>query len=730
MLFLRKSAGQSSRRLVVFFILVFILALFPAQVAQANLPNPADGEPLERQVGSSAPAESVEQGGCSAVLVNPQNAAAEQWMVELVNQKRAENGLPPLKRSVELDNSARAHSKDVHDDRYFYHDTYDRVDGSLRKVCSWSARISLYYSGTPEGENVAGGYDPAEKVLQAWMGSAGHRVNILNKKFREIGVGHFSGPNAYKTYWTQDFGTRPDVFPVVINGEAARTGSPQVSLYIYREDDSWDEMRLRNDAGAWSEWQPFAAEVAWTLDSLPGERAVTVQVRRDGSVRQVSDTILLASTSGSLPAGAASSQAALGLPGQSAGAPAAGVVASTGAEEPPPTPQEAPPPDDPMPDIGEPASVQPDPIALPDEQPLFTGCSRVNVAVQNAAYEQQVVELVNQKRAENGQPPLKRYGELDFAARYHSKDQHDDNYVKHDTHDRSGGQLVFVCDTWQRFANYYPSTGARGENIAAGYSTPSDVMQGWIESAGHLANILNSNYREIGVGYFNGSNGYRSYWVQNFGSRSGVYPVVINREAASTAVPQVNLYIYRESSAWNEMRIRNDNGTWTAWMPFNNNLAWTLDWVQGARTVNVEVRNGGSVRAVSDTIQLTTSANSLGNLPDSLTFVYDQAAGQHYPSSAALNPRNIGNSAVLGWTASESAGWLSLTPGSGSTPSGSFTVTPNGSSLSPGKYTTTLTVTVTSPASPPTLGSPKQITITLSVVDTLDNRMYLPSIYK
>jgi Ca2+-binding RTX toxin-like protein len=62
-----------------------------------------------------------------------------------------------------------------------------------------------------------------------------------------------------------------------------------------------------------------------------------------------------------------------------------------------------------------------------------------------------------------------------------------------------------------------------GENIAAGYSTPQSVVQGWINSSGHRANLLNVNYTELGVGYEflsndTGSVNYYHYWTQVFGS--------------------------------------------------------------------------------------------------------------------------------------------------------------------------------------------------------------------
>ena len=62
---------------------------------------------------------------------------------------------------------------------------------------------------------------------------------------------------------------------------------------------------------------------------------------------------------------------------------------------------------------------------------------------------------------------------------------------------------------------YGVSYRSAGENIAAGQTTAEAVMQDWMNSSGHRANILNSSYTEIGVGYFAGGN-YRTEWVQLF----------------------------------------------------------------------------------------------------------------------------------------------------------------------------------------------------------------------
>ena len=154
-------------------------------------------------------------------------------------------------------------------------------------------------------------------------------------------------------------------------------------------------------------------------------------------------------------------------------------------------------------------------------------------------------------------------------------------------------------------------------------------MSGWMKSSGHRANILSLDFRELGVGYFYDapdvanvradSDGnctaegtlpyaYHHYWTQNFGARSSVYPVVINREAYSTATRNVDLYLY--GSGWaQDMRIRNENGTWTDWQTFGADVSWQLSSGAGKKEVFVEIRNGATVRGASDTIISTVTTD-------------------------------------------------------------------------------------------------------------------------
>lgn len=126
-----------------------------------------------------------------------------------------------------------------------------------------------------------------------------------------------------------------------------------------------------------------------------------------------------------------------------------------------------------------------------------------------------VLDLTNQFRAQNGLGALKLNGELNAAAQNHSQDMAVSDYFSHTG--KNGSQ------PWDRAKVVGYEAQAMGENIAAGYATPETVVQGWIDSPGHRANLLNSNYTELGVGYFllendTGSVNYNRYWTQLFGS--------------------------------------------------------------------------------------------------------------------------------------------------------------------------------------------------------------------
>jgi cysteine-rich repeat protein len=135
--------------------------------------------------------------------------------------------------------------------------------------------------------------------------------------------------------------------------------------------------------------------------------------------------------------------------------------------------------------------------------------------------EAQVITLVNQKRAQvidcgggnvlGPSPPVSYDPALTCAARNHSKDMGENGFFSHTNLQGQGPsqRLMLAGYTWSTW----------GENIAAGYGTAQQVVDGWIDSQGHCVNLMNPAFTELGVGYFNGAGSeYGHYWTQNFGT--------------------------------------------------------------------------------------------------------------------------------------------------------------------------------------------------------------------
>ncbi|MFI1192570.1 CAP domain-containing protein [Micromonospora sp. NPDC020750] len=133
--------------------------------------------------------------------------------------------------------------------------------------------------------------------------------------------------------------------------------------------------------------------------------------------------------------------------------------------------------------------------------------SRSVVGTGVSSQARQVVDLVNAERAKAGCGALKINSKLTAAAQAHSQDQADHRKMSHDGSDGSsvGKRLDRVGYAWRAY----------GENVAWNQQTPAAVMNAWMNSSGHRANILNCSFTEIGVGVAT-SNG--PYWTQDFGT--------------------------------------------------------------------------------------------------------------------------------------------------------------------------------------------------------------------
>ncbi|MBX3050660.1 MAG: CAP domain-containing protein [Caldilineaceae bacterium] len=292
------------------------------------------------------------------------------------------------------------------------------------------------------------------------------------------------------------------------------------------------------------------------------------------------------------------------------------------------------------------------------------GCGGAVFDSSNPAFEQEVIDRINQIRLDNGLAPFKRVASLTDAARFHAVDMSEENYFSHTGHDRINGALVESCKWSDRLKTYYFPWFSASENIAAGYANPAAVVDGWMNSPGHRRNILSPNNWEIGVGFFAGTGSYRTYWVQDFGRQPDVYPVVINNEAATTDDGQLTLYTYGE---WDEIRLRVDGHEWSDWQPFASSINWALQETAGTHEISVEMRGEGVTAQSSDSIELTTStlAPTLNDLPDSLHFIYETGAEALFPARHTIQPLSGPLPPGFHWQVEANVGWLHFTPAQG-----------------------------------------------------------------
>ncbi|HEY1016990.1 MAG TPA: CAP domain-containing protein [Herpetosiphonaceae bacterium] len=131
-----------------------------------------------------------------------------------------------------------------------------------------------------------------------------------------------------------------------------------------------------------------------------------------------------------------------------------------------------------------------------------------------ASFPAQVIALTNQRRAAAGCRALNHSLELSAAASHHSQDMADHDFFSHTGSDGSTPEQ-------RAAAAGYPGFLFGAENVAAGQATPEQVVAAWMASPGHRANILNCQFRAIGVGYAydpaDRFGPYHHYWTQAFG---------------------------------------------------------------------------------------------------------------------------------------------------------------------------------------------------------------------
>ncbi|MFE9483159.1 CAP domain-containing protein [Streptomyces spororaveus] len=152
---------------------------------------PAQPKPAKPPVATKKPTTAPQPSQSAAPPASGDVAA----VLALVNQERASAGCPAVSLNAKLTKAAQDHSADMASHSNMSHTGSDGSDPGTRITRAG-------YAWSTYGENVAYGYSTPEKVMEGWMNSQGHRENILNCSFKEIGIG-LAQPGSY---WTQDFG--------------------------------------------------------------------------------------------------------------------------------------------------------------------------------------------------------------------------------------------------------------------------------------------------------------------------------------------------------------------------------------------------------------------------------------------------------------------------------------------------------------------------------------------
>jgi hypothetical protein len=124
------------------------------------------------------------------LLPHPAAAVGTTSLIALTNQQRASAGLPALKYNGSLSSSAYMKAQDMLAKNYWSHDSPDGLT-------AWTFISRVGYPYTTAGENLAKGFNTDSEVINGWMNSPGHRANILNSAYRDVGiaivVGELSG---------------------------------------------------------------------------------------------------------------------------------------------------------------------------------------------------------------------------------------------------------------------------------------------------------------------------------------------------------------------------------------------------------------------------------------------------------------------------------------------------------------------------------------------------------
>jgi len=178
----------------------------PPEPTPSPPPEPPPARPAPAQTAVvvpeiPAPAETPPPVPASTVLPTPANACGQR-LIPLINQVRAQSGLPPLAESPLLNADAQQYADFIASRSILSH----TADG---RTLDMRAEAAGYTGWKALGENLAGGYDTPEQAVTAWLASPGHRAIILSPSYTETGVGcAWNAASPYGSFWVQEFGAR------------------------------------------------------------------------------------------------------------------------------------------------------------------------------------------------------------------------------------------------------------------------------------------------------------------------------------------------------------------------------------------------------------------------------------------------------------------------------------------------------------------------------------------
>jgi uncharacterized protein YkwD len=218
-----------------------------------------------------------------AAPVSAQSSDVGQILAR-INALRTQNGLPPLELNGQLTASAQQHSDDMARTGNVDHTGSDgsSIDSRIR-----ASGYGHWRSFGIWGENIYGGQlANVDAAWNFWINSQVHRANLLNPRYREIGIGVGQSDNG--TYYTLNFGAQPNVLPFFVTGSA-----PIMTLLLTNEDDittgegvaimgQATQVRVaEGDDTSSAGWQPWAPTISFQLSDAPGQHTITVEYKDD-----------------------------------------------------------------------------------------------------------------------------------------------------------------------------------------------------------------------------------------------------------------------------------------------------------------------------------------------------------------------------------------------------------------------------------------------------------------